>query len=131
MELHQHHTSLITASSAAQLARRIVQWRYAERGELGCITVPYFLTQAKYKAAFAPFQALIEEVVSYDTCEGFSPDESQRFRCEVNTTVGQFIPVVVPWMRQVTVELLGNFSVVLYREHPLFEERAILMEFQD
>eukprot|EP00953_Heterococcus_sp_UTEX-ZZ885_P017141 9604-Heterococcus_DN1.PRE.5 len=100
MESLDHHASLFTASTAAQLARRIVQWRYAERGELGCSAVPYFLTQAEYKVAFAPFQALIEEVVLYDSCEGFSSNESQRFRCEVDTAVAQYIPFVVPWMRQ-------------------------------
>jgi hypothetical protein len=129
MEPCNHNAGLLTAFGASQLARRIIKWRYSEHCALGCMPSPYLLTQAEYDAAFAPFQALIEEVVLYDVCEGFSLEESQRFRAEVDIVAGQHIPFVVPWMRRVATELLGLFAPVMYIEDPLIEERAILSVF--
>jgi hypothetical protein len=122
MERCNHNAVLLTTFGASQLARRIIKWRYSEHCDLGCMPSPYLLTQAEYDAAFAPFQALIEEVVLYDVCEGFSLEESRRFRAEVDTVAGQYIPFVVPWMRRVATELLGLFAIVLYIEDPLFEK---------
>eukprot|EP00953_Heterococcus_sp_UTEX-ZZ885_P007883 4738-Heterococcus_DN1.PRE.2 len=126
MERCHDDAGLLTAFGASQLARRIIKWRYSEHCDPSCKPIPYLLTQAEYDAALAPFQALIEEVVLYDVCEGFSFEESQRFRAEVDTAAGQYIPFVVPWMRRVATELLGLFASVLYIEDPPFEERATL-----
>jgi hypothetical protein len=125
---HRNAGQLSAFGGASQLARRIIKWRYSGRCDLGCTPSPYLLTQAEYDAAFAPFQALIEEVVLYDVCEGFSLEESRRFRAEVDIAAGHYIPFVVPWMRRVATELLGSFAIV-YIENPLFEERAVLSVF--